>query len=125
MITIKFIETLRKEANGIKYTRDTFEVGYYTIYENTTVFANGSIYRSLDLFPVKDRAKAVGFEGWEYLPEIYFNRGLFSSKNPAKEKFDIQTTSYGSLEIPEFKKFMAAMNHALEVAQAVTDKYVK
>ena len=57
----------------------------------------------------------------KYAPNIYFEDSIFGGD----EKFRIQTTSYGSLEINEFKEFMKAQNEAMEIVEILTNTFLK
>jgi hypothetical protein len=122
MIEIKFVETLRKEVAGRQYVRDSYLVGQYTVNDNFITYSNGTTYRRIDVFETDGFHAA---SGKSYLPNIYYDDNYFGSFGSGEKRFEIQTTSYGALTTDEFKKFAEAQNHALEVVEALSDKFLK
>lgn len=60
----------------------------------------------------------------EYLPEIYV-RDTYIDTKLTGFSFEVQTTSYGALEVDELQKVIAGLQEAAEVAQALTNKFGK
>ena len=119
MIEIKWIETISNVKDGVRYTRDEYEVGKYIVHDYVRAnIENGTTFRSITISEADVNAH---YERRSYLPEIYYNDDFFGSKDC---RFEIQTTSYGSLRADEFKKFMEAQQHAFEVAEALTAKFI-
>lgn len=57
----------------------------------------------------------------DYLPDIYCRDDIEGNVIA----FEIQTTSYGSLETEEIKKMVAGLNEAVEVVEILTKEFVK
>ena len=119
MITIKHIGTVSKVENGVRYTRDEYEVGKYIVHDYVRAkIEDGTTFRSIT---ISEADVAAHFERRSYLPEIYYIDDFFGTK---ENRFEIQTTSYGALTVDEFKKFMEAQQHAFEVAEALTVRFI-
>jgi hypothetical protein len=56
-----------------------------------------------------------------YIADIYYN----CKWGEEKGVFQIQTTSYGALNIDEFSKFMKAQQDAMEVVEILTNTFIK
>lgn len=115
MVEIKFVETLSTEADGKRYVRDSYLVGHYTVHDNYTFYSDGTIYHNISIFE-------TDYSHRTYFPSIYYDDNYFGS---GEKRFEIQTTSYGALATDEFKKFIEAQNHALEVVEALSDKFLR
>lgn len=55
-----------------------------------------------------------------YIPEIYFENGVIG-----KEEFKIQTTSYGTLDVPEIEKVIEGYKLAIEAAKELTERFCR
>ena len=107
MKELKLVKTIENE-NG-KFTM--YEIGCYMIEEQFL-----GVNRDFRRICVRANETAS-----KYAPEIYFDDCIFGGN----EKFRIQTTSYGSLEINEFKEFIKAQNEAVEIVEILTNTFLK
>ena len=107
MKELKLVKTIENE-NG-KFTM--YETGCYMIEEQLL-----GINRDFRRICVRANKTAS-----KYAPEIYFDDCTFGGA----EKFRIQTTSYGSLEINDFKEFIKAQEEAMEVVEILTNTFLK
>lgn len=118
MIEIKWIETHRKEKDGKQFICDEYDVGYYKVAETTTIFPNGDSYRRVHVYAQRSNDKNSSLY---YLPDIYCEDNF--GEGPIKA-FEIQTTSYGPLDLNHFAKFLKMQQYAAEVVEALYDKYI-
>ena len=106
MKELKLVNTMENE-NG-KFTM--YEIGCYIVEEQ--LLGVNRDFRRICVRANKTASK--------YAPEIYFDDCMFGGA----EKFRIQTKSYGSLEINDFKEFMKAQNEAVEVVETLEKLFI-
>lgn len=111
---LKFIEHKEAQDERGNYERDEYRIGNYVVFRELSLYKTGSTF---------ERIQVIQNREVDYIPEIYFNYDIFGEKD-ARE-FKIQTTSYGSLSSEEIQKVIAGYNEALEVANILTDKFLK
>lgn len=107
MLELKLVAS--KENEDKKY--DTYKIGCYEV-----AVVTHKQYDNMRLIHISNMKERDGYE-----PDIYYNDGCFGSN---EKKFEIQTTSYGSLETKEAQKFIAAYNTAIEVVEILTEKFL-
>ena len=114
---LKYIEKKEKiNEDGDHYTREVYSIGDYTIEVDDVIYKDGAKYHSIHVVQPYNR---IGEE--RYIPDIYYHDGYFDHREP---HFSIQTVSYGSLEPDDFKKFLAAQEAALEIAEVLTRELI-
>lgn len=111
---LKFIEHKEAQEDNIKYERDVYQIGNYSIAREMTIYQSGNTFERFHI--IKDR-------NIEYLPDIYFNQNIFDN-NDVKD-FKIQTTSYGSLSPEDIQKVIDGYNEAVKVVNVLTDIFLK
>ena len=110
---LEFVEKMTKESNGTTYVRESYSIGGYAVDVDSTFYADGNSY-----FDVRCRV----IEDGRFLPAIYYKDAWLGGGEPT---FEIQTTSYGPLKPAEYKKFLAAQQKALEVAEVLTREFIE
>ena len=58
----------------------------------------------------------------DYIPEIYFKDGVLGK---GKEKFRIQTTAYGALDMSEIEKMMEGYKSAIKAVKELTERFCR
>lgn len=109
---IKLMETKSKVTEKATYTCETFDTEDYRIERYTTAYAEGFTHVSFDI-----RSKLEG----TYLPHIFYFDDFFGSSKP---RFEIQTTSYGTMGIEDFDRFLTAQIIAKETLVALTAAFI-
>ena len=104
---LEFVEMKTKEENGTHYVLNRYTVGEYAVSVYDTFYADGSFRHGIEVEEPR---------GDTYLPHIYHRDDWFGRR---VSTFEIQTTSYGSLNAKEFKKFLEAQRTALEVVEVL------
>ena len=107
MKELKLVKTVENENGVFKM----YEIGCYQVNEQHL-----GVNRDFRRICVRANEKAS-----KYAPEIYFDDCMLGGA----EKFRIQTTSYGSLEINDFKEFIKAQKEAMEVVEILTNTFLK
>ena len=98
-MTMKFVEKkTRIIEDTLVYIRRTYETENYWIKVFQRLDEHGSI------ISVEASSKQ---NGNQYIPSIYFN------ENTGDNEFRIQTTSYGALNMAEYRTFLLAQQEAL------------
>lgn len=114
---LEYIETKEKTTErGDHYIRKIYAIEGYTITVDDATYNDGSTYHDVSITaPRHDLSERT------YIPEIYYHDGFMGSEAP---RIQIQTTSYGSMEPEEFKRFVAAQQKALEIAEILTKEFI-
>lgn len=97
MLEMKLLRTMENEES----VRKAYEIGCYVVYVTS--------YKNSDLFYISIHAKP---DASKFAPHIYLEDEMFGDK---VKRFNIQTTSYGALEVKDIKKMLDAYNTAVEV----------
>jgi len=114
-MTLKQIEHSSKEENGMIYEATTYELSeHYKLEKYDTIYSNGE---KATTFYVKFVDYTEAKEN--YMPDIIYNYYRMDSK----KVFEVRTTTYGSLDSEEIKKFIAAYQEAAEVAEILTKTF--
>lgn len=111
---LKFIDHKETQEEDIKYERDVYQIGNYSVAREITIYQSGNTF---------ERFHIVGDRNIEYLPDIYFNQNIFDN-NDVKE-FKIQTTAYGSLSPEHIHKIIQGYAEAVEVVNILTDNFLR
>ncbi len=115
LVFIKHQEADRDEKH---YARDTYSIGKYDVFvDDTTYEDTRKTYRSISVVRPFDRTGAD-----RYIPEINYCDGFWDHKKP---RFEIQTTSYGTLGAEEYELFLAAQKQAAKVAKILTKELLE
>ena len=105
---LKLMETKEQTVGENHYTRDIYTIGVYTIYVDVSTYSNGATCRNVEISRPWNRDRN------DFTPDIYY-RGSYP--NEGVSRFEIQTTSYGTLDAENFKKFLDAQQTALEIVK--------
>lgn len=104
---LKLTEKKEKTAEGTRYVQNTYVIGPYKVIEDESFYyKDGNSRRSITVV-----------EPWpndDFFPRIYYRDSYFGRKVSV---FEVQTTSFGILNMEEFKKFIASQQTALEVIE--------
>ena len=109
-MTLCSIETkeIKLETRTIKAT--CFTLGeHYMVTRRVCEYVDGTMWKDYNVM-----------KNGEYIPEIYYNDGIFSDEKPG---FKIQTTAYGAKNIDEIKKIMAGYQEAIEAVEILTKNF--
>lgn len=109
---LMFVEKMEKIVDGTRYVRATYTIGAYTVTVDDSFYSDGKSRRSIDVT-----------EPWnnkEYIPHIYYRDDFFGRK---VSYFEIQTTSFGALDVAEFKRFLEAQQKALEIVEVLNREF--
>ena len=98
-----------KENEYEKY--DKYKLGCYEV-----AVVIHKQYNNMRIIQISNLKEKDGYE-----PDIYYNDWSFVGK---EKKFEIQTTSYGSLERKEVQKLIAAYNTAIQIVEILTEKFL-
>lgn len=111
-MTLMAIDYKEKTQDGNKYESTTFALGkYYMVRRFVTRFEDGSVYKRFCVeASYEDRHD-------NYIPEIYYDDGLFGDEKP---RFEIQTVSYGAMSSKEIEKVIAGYTEAVEAVRILT-----
>lgn len=109
---LKFIERREKTTEGVRYTREEYTIGAYTVTVDDSFYADGYSRRSIGVQGPLDSD--------EYMPQIYYRSDYYGEK---VSHFEIQTTSYGALDAEHFKVFLAAQHAALEAVEVLNKAF--
>lgn len=114
---LEYIETKEKTTEkGDHYIRKIYAIEGYTITVDDVTYNDGRTYHDVSITaPWRNMTERT------YIPEIYYHDGFMGSEAPC---IQIQTTSYGSMEPEEFKRFVAAQQKALEIAEILTEEFI-
>ena len=106
MLELRLLRTKENEEKSCKL----YEIGCYEVYHTT--------FKTCDLrmISVVNKDKSTDF-----VPDIYYKDGVFDNR---EKRFEIQTTSYGALEVAEIQKFISAYNMAIEVVEVLTKEFI-
>ena len=105
---LELVETKEKTTNaGTYHTRKVYTIEGYTVEIDDAVYSDGGTFHDITVREPWDPNA-----GRTYLPEIYYYNN--------EDCFKVQTVSYGALTTDEFKKFLAANQKALEIAELLT-----
>lgn len=109
---LKFIAKREKTVDGTRYVREEYTIGAYTVTVDDSFYEDGKSRRSIQVQ-----------EPWrndEYIPHIYYCNDYYGQK---VSFFEIQTTSYGALNVEQFKVFLASQQAALEVVEVLNKAF--
>lgn len=113
-IKLEFVKHQEVDRDGKHYARDTYTIEEYTVEVDDTIYEDGATYHCITVIRPYNR---IGKE--RYIPEINYCDGYFEHREP---HFSIQTTSYGSLESEDYKKFLEAQKKAEKVVEILTNE---
>lgn len=113
------IDELTRTEKSVEVKKELFECGEYQIIHE--VHSNPIWEHDIEFFNIF-RKKMFSIE---YLPEIYFYDLETMFSKDATPYFKIATTSYGSMTTDEVKKMIASYQEAVEVVEALTDKFIE
>lgn len=103
---MKLLKEKSKVVNDKELKFEVYEVGKYMVVVHYT---DGKM-RDIE---------TIETDGDRYLPEINFSCSIEMAKT-----FRISTTSYGNLKAEEIKKVVEGYEHALEVVEVLTEKFL-
>lgn len=117
-IKLEFVKHQEVDRDGKHYARDTYTIDEYRVeVDDTTYVDDGQTLRSISVMRPFERDGAK-----RYIPEINYYDGYFDRK--AAPRFEIQTTSYGTLEAEDYALFLSAQQKALEIAEILTKEFI-
>lgn len=106
-------EIKRALENGNTLHFKEYKVGHYVVMQCICNEGTEDEYTIYDIS--KDRSI-------DYLPTVYAH---FNLLNGELKGFDVQTTSYGALELDEIEVFLKRMKEGVAVARALTAEFCK
>lgn len=112
MIKIELIKEATQNKEEVKTTYRLYQAGKYEVDVTDREYKDGNTWRNIGIS--KDYNE-------RFLPEIFFSNSIISK---GEEKFNIQTTSYGSLEPDEIKQVIEGYEYALEAVRILTEKFI-
>ena len=109
---LEYIETKEKTTNaGTYHSHKVYTIEGYTVEIDDAVYSSGDTFHDITVLEPWDPNA-----GRTYLPKIYYYKN--------EDCFKIQTISYSAMTVDEFKKFLAANQKALEIAEILTKEFI-
>lgn len=108
----KTVNTTREDCTLVK--SELFTIDQYTIHRITYTYTDNEVYESVWTY--------LNDEHERFAPSIYLHSPIIPDIE--ERRFEIQTTSYGTLKLEEFDEFLAAQKKARKVAQILTDFFI-
>lgn len=84
----------------------------YTLHTLINDVYDGFTYPRFQVFPKREN---------RYSPDIYYTGKTLPTKDDCKYVYEIQTTSYGALEMSEYETFMKQTSDAYELVKALSE----
>lgn len=108
---LEFVSKKEKADEGRRFVRAEYSIGGYAVAVLDTFYSDGTSRREIS---------CRALERGRYLPEIYYRDTWYGEETSF---FEIQTTSYGALDMAEFGKFVEAQRVAIEVVETLNREF--